>query len=315
MEGVRQAAVYLNLNATERAEHFGHELNGIHYPNTFTASWNRLFPEQRILWWEPDATRYCAENWSHIVDSGSWKLVHQRTGHFCQGMTEVFLGPTTLDCGMVTEYLILMGFRWVFGDIDSDKVFPGHLAFVKSIFKPHVDPLYPFYDNARVDYGKAAETPSRRVLLKTVYNDAAYMTQRPGGWGRLHNCLVVDGYYIVFDPAAPKKFLTRAELEDLMRQQFNAPQDEADLVQIQIYARSPNGRVVIKELQAHQHLELSGDAWRARRDERAPDVIYTLRVDRIIQCATEMLKAPSTSNESDDVFSRAWQLHQETVER
>ena len=47
-------------------------------------------------------------------------------------MTEELLGPTTLDCGMATEYLILMEYRWVFGDADSDKVFPGHLVFVKS---------------------------------------------------------------------------------------------------------------------------------------------------------------------------------------
>jgi hypothetical protein len=138
IEGVRQAAVYLNLNTIERAQHFGHELKGIYYPNKFTASWNRLFPEQRIAWWEPDATRCCAENWVHVVDNGSWKLVHQQTGHFCQGMNEVFLGPTTLDCGMATEYLILMGCRWVFGDADSDKVFPGHLAFSRTPSPPMI---------------------------------------------------------------------------------------------------------------------------------------------------------------------------------
>jgi hypothetical protein len=193
-------------------------------------------------------------------------------------------------------------------------VFPGRLTFVKSIFKPHVDQLFPFYDHARFCYGKAAETPSHRVLLQTVYNDAAYLTQHPGGSGRLYNCVVVDGSYIVFDPAAPKTLLTRAEIEDLLRQEFNAARDEADMGQIRWYACSRKNRVLAKELQAHQHLELSGDAWGARRDERSPDVKYTLRVDRIIQCARETLNTPSTSNEPNNMFSRAWQLYQETVE-
>jgi hypothetical protein len=210
--------IFANICGCERAKYYPSKIKGIHYPTTFTTTWNQIYPQHPITVWE---------------------------GPFSQGLNDILAEITTVDCGMWTVLEFWFGLRYMLGDASFDILFPfknGQFTLSQCWDEPTnaenaagnlLFPLYvtPFYANL---LGK-----SSRIETKTVWNHPDYSKIHPGGMTQLYNSNWIDGKNIAFDSDATENILSDADLEERLRMRCNAPRDLADMQKLWLWREFP----------------------------------------------------------------------------
>lgn len=313
-----------NLVGSDRVRYYGETLKGIHYPNPFTELWNQIYPQQPITVWDRDIRYQCPPSWSNDLKEFRHVLSYQGEAPLSHGLNELLQGPTTLDCGMFCQLLLWMAIRYLIGDGLFNELFKfkkGQFILTQNWDEPVNDVgtignlLYPFYDHPL----QAPESQTR-IHTKTVFNDEAYLAKHPGGEGRLHNVIQIDGYNsynIVFDPGAPRNILADAELETRSLQAYNAPRSLADEERLWFYANFPdfvhpdfapkNWGVLAEEAKKFADHILTETEWKDRRsdrEKRARGMHLTFNFQRLISSIEEAQVAYS-NGALYDVLSRA----------
>ncbi|KFX89012.1 hypothetical protein O988_08802 [Pseudogymnoascus sp. VKM F-3808] len=149
--------------------------------------------------------------------------------------------------------------------------------------------------------------------LRAFFNDATYHERHPGGVNRLENVVEFDGYAIVFKPGA-RNILSRLELEEELRQAYNAPRDSTDEEQLSFYESFPESEfprlgksygTLAVEAKLYADRTLSEADWENNRDtreKRGQGKHLNFNFERLHSCFMEVEHAHLTD---EDIFSRA----------
>lgn len=227
-----------------RAEYYGSELSGLHYPTTFTELWNTRNPHHPITFWDQDFRRPCPSSWSNAFRDDCWVLRYEGNGPLSHGLNELLQGPTTLDCGMFCQLLLWMAIRYLVGDGIFDKVFASENAsfVLTQVWNQPLNRsgtkgsmLYQFYDTPYQEI----LTGGSMIRTRTFYNHESYLAKHPGGMSLLHNVTQIGDRNYVFDPSAHENILSEAELEQRLLQSYNAPRGLADFEKLRLYDLAP----------------------------------------------------------------------------
>lgn len=250
-----------------------------------------------------------------------------------QGLNELLLGPTTLDCGMFCELLVWTAIRHLLGDTVFDARFDfGESGFtltqswnMENTGRGSVggNNLYPFYDTVPVGEIDRRFSQTSTIHTRTFFNHDTYLMKHPGGEARLHNVVQIDDSYVVFDPAVPKNVLSYEELDGRLLQGYNIPRSVADVERLWIYSRWPQkvhpafapktfGTLAMEARSYEDHVLTEGD-WERSRAARTGDAdAFRFRfnfrrlVDSVIQ---------SEDNGLADAISRVKQQKQDLAQR
>lgn len=316
-----EGAKYLaNLIGPEREKYYDKPLKGLHYATSFTELWNQAYLQQPITVWDQDIRHQCPPSWSYEFREHRWVLSYQGEAPLSQGLNEFLQGPSTLDCGMYSQFLLWMAMRYIIGDGLFDKTF----VFKKKefILTPTWDEpmtgvgtagslLYPFYDDPRY-----VTTKRSRIQTRTVFNYPTYLAKHPGGAGRLHNVTEIDGYNIIFDPGAPQNILSTIALDERFMQVYNAPRSSTDLEKVWLYTNFPeivhpdfapkSWGDLAEEIKRYADHTLDETKWKASRVERegeAHGLHLIFNFQRLVRCLEETNDEHQSGTTS--VFSRA----------
>lgn len=316
IEGAKSLA---NLIGPEREKYYDKPLKGLHYANSFTELWNQAYSQQPITVWDQDIRHQCPPSWSYEFRQHRWVLSYQGEAPLSQGLNEFLRGPSTLDCGMYSQFLLWMAMRYMIGDGLFDKTFlfkKGEFILTPNWDEPMTEVgtagslLHPFYDNPLY-----TTTKQSRIQTRTVFNYLTYLAKHPGGAGRLHNVTEIDGYSIIFDPGV-QNILSTTSLEERFVQAYNAPQSLADLEKAWFYTNFPktvhpdfapkSWGDLAKELKRYADHTLGETEWNTSRFDReaeAHGLHLVFNFQRLVRCLEE------TNDEHQsgftDVFSRA----------
>lgn len=178
--------------------------------------------------------------------------------------------------------------------------------------------LYHFYD----DDTRRVTILEPHIVTKTVFNHPGYLAKHPGGSGRLENVTQIDDYNIVFDPETLQSVLSDAELEQYLRQKFDAPQDSADFGQLEFYREFPeavpsfsdflpkSAETITEEAKRSATSTLDDIQWEVSLDVReylARGLCRVLNVPRLFRCLKEAEEAHIDGDTGYDVLYEAKQ--------
>ncbi|KZL86235.1 hypothetical protein CI238_13162 [Colletotrichum incanum] len=276
---IEGAMVLSDLIGHKRAAYYDNPLKGPHSLNSFTQSWNKMHSQHPITMWDQDIRRQCPPTWFNGLIDDNWVLSYRGEAPLSQGLNELLQGPTTLDCGMWCQFLLWMSLRYLIGDELFDSWIPlknGRFALTQMWGDPMNDNgtigslLYSFYD----EHGQDSQA---RIQTRTVSNHPTYSMKHPGGMGSLQNVTQVDGRNLVFDPSAPQNVLSETELKQKLLDDFNAPQDSADLEKQLLYKLHPSlvhphfhpktFGTLAEEAEKHANDVLDEDEWSVRQED------------------------------------------------
>jgi hypothetical protein len=296
---VEGANTFAKLCGPARAKYYDNPLKGLRSANSFTKRWNETYPEEPITLWDRDIRHQCPASWTNALEGVRCFLTYRGEGAPSQALNELIQGPTTLDCGMFCQLLLWMAIRYLVGDGLFDRLFEfgqGHFTLMQNWEE---SPLFAFYDEPSLLCGSEA-----RIQTRTVFNHPEYLARHPGGESRLHNVTRIDGYNIVFDPDAPQNILSDKEIEERLRQAYNAPRDFADLEKLWMYTAWP-GHVhpdfapkdfgtLAEEANKYAHHTLDAAEWndgRVEREKSAHGLRFTFNFQRLVRYLEAVLSS------------------------
>jgi hypothetical protein len=337
IEGAKEFASLANLSGSKRVECYGHPVAGLHYANSFTAIWNKTYPQQPITVWDQNFRRQCPPSWSSGLREGLWVLSYQGEAPLSQGLNELLQGPTTLDCGMFCQFILWMALRYLVGDTLFDELFKfqkGQFTLTQAWDEPinqlnsRGNMLYPFYDDPPFEMTTDSSQEEPRIQTRTVFNHRTYPAKHPGGEALLHNGTRIDGEYMIFDPDAPKTILSRTELEQRLRKKYNTPRNSADLEKLWLYELAPDFihtdfapkslGILAEEARDYEYHTLSETDWgesRTEREEEARELQLVFNFQRLISSVREAQEAHLNGATIQDVLSRAAQKRRQSIAR
>ncbi len=237
---------FAKLYGPEKGEYFRNELNGLHTPNSLTRLWNEKHPQHPITASDQDIRLQCPPGWiSGVEENNRWVLRYVEKCPLSQALNKLIRWMTTMDCGMFSQFLQWQGTRFLTGDGLLDELFefgPGEFTLTQNWEIPMNKAgtmgnlLYDFYDYPKTTESLQSET---RIRTRAVFNHPAYLAKHPGGTRRLETVTQIDDYNIVFDPDTPQNILSNVDLEQRLRQTYDAPQDSADWGKLEFYKAFP----------------------------------------------------------------------------
>jgi hypothetical protein len=236
IQGVQAFLDVANLTPEERKSFYGSELLGLHYKTTISdllsvhvkdlplispASWDAQMTKEGIR-----SLIYKGDKPSHALD-------------------ELLKGPSAIDCGMFCQLAIWFGIRHVLGNQAFDALFGKGPFYITqfnynatSILEPYMgSPLFSFLRSA-----PGAADAAVGIRIEYVQNVDLYGFKHPGGESNGQNCIVLpDENYTIFSrkPKDQKAGLSRARVDDLLYEAFNAPQDGHDAACLALYREHP----------------------------------------------------------------------------
>jgi hypothetical protein len=237
IEGISLFTEIANRSSDQRKEYYGSPLFGLHYSNDLMKLWNssssvpiKAYQIQHI----------CPPDWDYELGDGYITLIY-RGDSPSSGLNKLLQGPTIIDCGMFCQLSIWFGIRYMLGNEPFNQVFshsPFYLTqFVYNSIKiptaPYNgNPLHPFFTK-----GGLQNQSTSRISITHVYNHKLYQLKHPGGSYGGDNCLVIDNRYTIFDPTLEvTSNLSRQDVEQLLLEALNAPQDICDKDRLALYA-------------------------------------------------------------------------------
>lgn len=243
-EGVLHFIRIANLSPTERAAYFGSELAGLHYNNDLAKLCNARRDEPIK---SHQLSRICPPGWDYELKDGFFTLVF-RGDNLSECLDRLLQGPTTIDCGMFCQLSIWFGLKYMLGSEVFNEVFgqsPFYLTQlvynpVASVTSPYTgNPLFPFFRT--ID---EVEVARDTVSIAHVHNHKDYQLKHPGGNYGGDNCIVIDGQYVIFDPTlAATAGLSRADVQRVLLEAFNADPDANDRARLALYAEQDGASI------------------------------------------------------------------------
>ncbi|PVH90554.1 hypothetical protein DM02DRAFT_434232 [Periconia macrospinosa] len=316
IEGIR---AFADLCGSKRTEYYNKPWKGLHYPHTFRREWNLDHPELHIFLEEEEeeeeeeACFQCPPSW----ESGcrgkhlQWTLTRVEDLPLSRSLNELITETTTIDCGMWNALVIWFGIRYVVGDEWLDRFFP-----FKSPNKPLVftqswqlrmekdytsgNLLHDLYDRPSEQESPDTPEPNTLVQARTVFNHPLYWFKRPWGTGRLQNVIQIGADYLCFDPSAPN-ILSRKELDEALRQRYNAQHTSEDDDQLKFYKTYPGlvhprrptktfGDLAKEadELMSHTLSQADWDRSKADRTRSANGLRLIFNTKRLLTCLEDV---------------------------
>jgi hypothetical protein len=293
IEGGKQFA---EICGSARDTYYGNPLGGLFLLEDLVRLWNSTYPEQPCTIWDDDFRLQCPPSWSSEVQKGRWVLRYLGEDLFGSGFNELLRGPTAISCSMWIPLCLWMALRWVKGDEilrQKFKFSKGQFSLTQHWDKPMNDDgtqgnlLFSFYD---LPHGKMADAP---IQSKALFNDPNYLIKHPGGAARLENAILFNGEYVIFDPGSPNVW-SHSDLEERLRQCFNAPQDEADFRELFRYTFFPDNPHhlfpeqtlgdFVKDAEKHADDTLDETQWNDRLGKRTQGSHLAFNVERLMSC-------------------------------
>jgi hypothetical protein len=324
VEGIKSMA---SLNGPEKLKYYDNPLKGLHFPTTFTKIWNKAYPQLPITLWDQDIRWQCPPSWSNLLKDSRHVITYLGEAPLSQGLNELLKGPTTLDCGMFCQLVLWMAIRYLIGDRSFDEIFKfekGHFVITQDWDVPLNDTrttgnlLHPFYDAPDELKAHTSVSPAR-IRTRTFFNHIYYPYKHPGGVGRLQNVIQIDGYNIIFDPNGGETVLSTGQLDERLRDAYNAPHDSIDKERIWLYTEFPdyvhpdfaplNYGVLAEAVERLTGHTVRENEWKKSESERAElacgmDLVFNFQ--RLLSCL-ERSKADTNS-----ILSRAWQMKRDS---
>lgn len=300
------ARVIAKICGADKAKYYDKSLEGLHYPTTFIELWNEANPKYPVTVWDQDFRRQCPAGWEHRQEGACWVVRYLGAKPLSQGLNDFLRGPTTIDCGMFCQFILWMAIRYLVGDDLFDASFKfeaGDFVLTQSwIESPDSkdltgNPLYWFYDAPHPRDTLQGVTTHQRIGTRTFFNHPAYLVKHLGGMDLLHNVTQIDGYNHIFHPAS-KNVLSDAELDQMLLEAYNEPQDLADLEKIYTYEKILDGYahpdfhgVTCSELARHARAsvqqQISQGEWsngQSERQARATGMHLIFNFERLNRC-------------------------------
>jgi hypothetical protein len=320
-----------NMTGPGRHKYYDSPLKGLHHLPSFSELFNRMYPQQHISERE-GGFGLCPCDWTNELDkeTNRWVLTYHGDQLFPRGIIEALEGPTTLDCGMESQFKIWIVILLTVGGSVLQEVMPfekGQFAVTQIWDVPMNETgtagslLHPFYDSPQTKTTNQL-TSQTRIHTRTVFNFRTYHAKHPAGIARLENVTQIDEDYLIFDPTGSKNILSKSELGQRLMEQYNAPQSTADLEKLSLWEsiRDVNhpyfshlslatictaGRIRAN----HTFDESSWKATEAQRKEEG--LCLAFNFERLITCIRETMDARRKGVTDEDFWSRARRLKEE----
>ncbi len=241
IQGVQAFLDVANLTPEERKSFYGSELLGLHYNTTISDLLSVQFGSIGVK----DLPLISPASWgAQMAKEGIQSLIYKgdKPSH---ALDELLKGPSAIDCGMFCQLAIWFGIRHVLGNQAFDTLFGKGPFYITqfnydptSILKPYIgSPLFSFLRSAA-----GAADAAVGIRIEYVQNVDLYGFKHPGGESNGDNCIVLqDENYTCFSrkPKDQKAGLSRARVDDLLYEAFNAPQDDHDAARLALYLEHP----------------------------------------------------------------------------
>lgn len=313
---------FARLWGSERAKTFPNKFSGLHSPHSFAKVWNETQPEP-LTAFDLNIRLQCPSGWVCRTWEGRFVMVYDSNAPLSQGLNELVCGPSTLDCGMYCQLIIWMRIRYLLGDKLFDTIFNfgrGQFILTQKWYAQMNKAgtlgnlLYHIYDDPRNTATLSLPTP--RIETRAFFNHPSYLNKHPGGTARLENVTQVsnssgDGddddddscYIVIFDPKSQQNILSKAELDQTLRQAFDSPQDFADFEKLEINKKFPESvrffddqtlktaEAIAKEahdLATYIMTDTEGEASKGERNHLARGLRLVLNFPRLISCLQEI---------------------------
>lgn len=266
----------------------------------------------------------------------AWVLFYNGDEPFSQALNKLVLGPTTLDCGMVSAVAKWFGIRYVFGDEWCDRVFPFKklpVIFTQKWQLPMSEDLtvgnllYDFYDPYTVETSDAASETQTSIQVRTIFNYPLYQAKHPAGVARLQNMIQIGLECVVFDPLGPS-IMSLEELDHSMWEDFNNEQTPADIEEIELFKARPDiidtrrGSMMWRDLAEVAGLlanrTLTKSEWDEsvmKRTKQAQNLRLVFNVERLIECVTDAINMGLDDNVEGEVFRIARKRNKNQIVR
>ena len=320
--------VFANVYGSERPKYFLNPVKGIHSQTSFTETWNSTYPQHPMTMWDVGLKRQCPLSWSSelrgVESTCAWVLTYKGAGPLSQGLNELLMEITTVDCGMAVPISFMFAKRYMLGDELFDALFPlinGQFTVTQHWDEPMSEDgtagniFYPFYNSP--SFAKVTET-CLRIQTRTVWNHSAFPKRHPGGTATLFNCTRIDGENILIGPDTIPNVLSDTDLDKTIMRAYNAPRDWADLEKLQLWSLMPddvhphfapkNFATLIEEVEKYENHHLDETAWRNSQKEReGRERCLIFNFSSWIECLREAQSARE-NGATMDVLAKAMEL-------
>jgi DNA replication protein DnaC len=230
LNGVEQFVGIVN----HREDYFPSPYHGLHMAPYFFELWNKNHPTEQVQSNESFLFNvYPLRIWTRRSQGGP--LTYQYRGSAPSSALDALLhGPAAIDCGMFCQLALWFGLRYVLGNEAFDRLFgriPFHLT--QLLYQPLVSSVSPFAGNPLFSFMQETSlrgSPLSGLDIVHIPNLEEYIFKHPAGTSQGENTLIFpNGNHVIFGEICS----SRTEVEERLRQAFNAPQDESDLLRIQ----------------------------------------------------------------------------------
>lgn len=223
-EGIKQFIRLANMPPDEREGLYGSRFAGLYNNNHLAELWNEHCPdEDKIAPHSLDALK--PESWEVIVEEDCLAL--QYVGpELTIALDQLLKGPTVIDCGMFCQLGIWFGIRHILGDDEFNKQFTNkpffltRFNYVDTVEEKEAlgNPLFAFFSPDLLN----------SVKIEHLFNHPTYSIKHPGGNLAGENVLIIENDYYIFAPLHAQNQWTREEVENVLRNAYNAEPDSHD---------------------------------------------------------------------------------------
>ena len=300
----------------QRPKYFETPWSGLRYPAEIEELWCQTYPHLSRVAMEENFGWVCPQTWSYTFEDNTCTLTYCGSAPLSQGFNEAVIGPTSVDCGMVCQFLVGMGIRYMIGDKLFNRAFdvPGRqFRIVQSWNKSGRggNPFYAFYDRF--------SSTSTRIHTLTFYNHSSYMEKHPGGRHRLENTTQVDDEYLMFHPSSTYKSLSLDEVQQKLVESYNEARDLADAKAMALWKLYPD--YVHPNFAPHTWGEMHKksckmaadniiDVEELRRDQRS-EIRLLFNFQRLKSCLERASRSPTAV----DILGGAEEAHAKRLRR
>ena len=176
-------------------------------------------------------------------------LTYHGEGPFTEGLNELMMGPTTVECGIWCPLAFWFATRYTFGVtkvLSSFRLENGQFKLTQECYCPmnkegtDGNLLFPFYDHPSL-YRRMTDLPESqtRIQIKAIFNHPKYLLRHPAGHARLLNVIQIGDSYIAFDPEPSQPTFSLKELQHTRLEAYKRPRDDFDGEILRVRERLP----------------------------------------------------------------------------
>jgi len=238
--GVKSFMEIANLNPEERKIFYGNSYLGLHYNNDLENLWNTNCKSPEIHIESHRLSNISPPGWDHCFSSQGTQCLVYRGDAPSSALDRILQGPTVIDCGMFCQLSLWFGIRYMLGNDRFNQLFSDSPFYITQILYSEIpdtekaylgNPLYPFLQHV-------AKDKENTVYITHVANHGMYQIKHPGGNSGGQNCVLIREEYTIFAPfLTTKRALQKADVEGLLLEAFNAPQDKHDESRLHFYSK------------------------------------------------------------------------------